>query len=538
VTTTLPSPHPTPGRLASRIDTLVGSFRSLSKSSTLPDLGSQSAGILQELFPEISVELAHRASPEKEWKTVARSQGQGLAKLSALPRDNNPSGFRLLTEPGTISFIQELADHSSLGVVLSRNDHRTGFSELDTLSLRLFAQLFDSAYQNIVFHRNEKALIFSLNHRILQLTSLIETGIEVEKLDHTESPHHLALVRAASLTNASHAEVRVAVGRKVREEFAFPQGVPLRRGAHDPHRIATGFTFHEEKFTFELFDKESRDGIVGFDETDQLLLDALAKQVHASLENRYLHQQALEKQRIEQDMAVAAAIQKKILPIALPIITGYDLAGVNIPSKSVGGDYYDCLPLRDGRHALVIADVSGKGVPAALLVSSLHAYLSAYLEGPFTLPELAARLNNVLHRASPDDKFITAFIAILSPKSGDIEYVNAGHNPAFVLTSRKRVRTLAFGGLPLGMFPGIQYQSDRVTLKHGERLLMYTDGITEAQNEAQDFFEKKIPLGPYFAHHQPESAKLFIDELIRDIKAFTGSAPQSDDITAMSLWRN
>lgn len=213
-------------------------------------------------------------------------------------------------------------------------------------------------------------------------------------------------------------------------------------------RISSSFTFGENTYTFELYDKESRAGILPFEETDQLLLDALARQVHASLENRYLHQQALEKQKIEQEIAVAALIQQRILPASLPEIDGYDVAGINIPSKSVGGDYYDCIPLADGRFALVIADVAGKGVPAALLVSSLHAYFSAYLQSGMSLVEIMVRLNRVICQASTDDKFITAFIALLTPGTGEVEAINGGHNPVYWLRVDKTVDELNRGRPP------------------------------------------------------------------------------------------
>ena len=284
----------------------------------------------------------------------------------------------------------------------------------------------------------------SLNHRILQLNSLIETGIEVAKLDH-EVPHHLALARAASLTNASKGVVTVTSGKTVEEEYTFPVGAVVDRSAARVQSIISSFSFLEKTYSFELFDKESRSGVTPFEETDHLLLDALARQVHASIENRYLVEQTLEKQRIEQEMSVAASIQQKILPVALPEVAGYDISGINIPSKSVGGDYFNCIPLHDGRFALIIADVAGKGVPAALLVSSLHAYLSAYLEGSFAITRLAARLNKVMYNDSTADKFITAFFAILTPETGDLDCLSAGHNPAYVLRNDGTITELHAG---------------------------------------------------------------------------------------------
>ena len=237
-------------------------------------------------------------------------------------------------------------------------------------------------------------------------------------------------------------------------------------------------------------------------------------------------------------MNVAASIQQKIIPKALPEIPGYDIAGINIPSKSVGGDYYDCILLPNGTYALVIADVAGKGMPAALLVSSLHAYLSAYLESSMTLPELGKRLNTVIGQASTDDKFITAIIAILHPKTGELESLNAGHNPAYILKADNTVKDLTEGGLPLGMVDmGLPFESERITLSKGDRLFFYTDGITEAEDGKGGFYEDVKTLRQFAEQHKPKKAASFISDLITDIKKFTGSAPQSDDITALYLHR-
>jgi serine phosphatase RsbU (regulator of sigma subunit) len=404
--------------------------------------------------------------------------------------------------------------------------------------LRLALNIFDAACSVILHRQQEKGLVFSLNQRILQLNSLIDTGIEVAKLSAELSPHHMALERAAALTNASGACVTLTRGDSPLEQFFFPAGFQVPTASTTPG-IHAEFTFGEATYTFELFGKESRNGHASFDGTDQLLLDALARQVHASLENRFLLQQSLEKQRIEQDITVAASIQQRLLPASLPDIPGYDAAGINIPSKSVGGDYYDCIPLPDRKYALVIADVAGKGVPAALLVSSLHAYLSAYLEGSLSLVDLTRRLNTAIHRASTDDKFITAFLGILDPETGVLEAVNAGHCTVYLRRADATILELSQGGIPFGML-GIDfpYQSETVTLAPGDRLFLYTDGITEAQDEQNRLYDRDGNLKTYFATHTPCDAQTFVSALISDVRAFMGSTPQADDITALYLMRN
>jgi serine phosphatase RsbU (regulator of sigma subunit) len=525
-------------QLSHQIESLQDGFQKLSKAATLKDLAVQFAGVVQGMFPAADIDLLYRPDQSEHWQKMVDSGAQGVEKLLALPPGQTSSVCSLYKTSKSICIVQRLVDKSHLSMVLAGKRTKAKHSELDVVSLRLFIHLFDNAYQELIYRRNEKQLIFSLNHRVLQLNSLIDTGIEVSKLDQYASPQQLALERAASLTNASKGVLRVTSGDGLKEEIYFPDRVPVKRTASKKNRIAASFSFADNTYSFELFEKESRNGILPFEETDQLLLDALARQVHASLENRYLHEQALEKQKIERDIAVAAAIQKRILPTSLPTIKGYDIAGINIPSKSVGGDYYDCIPLPGGKYALIIADVAGKGIPAALLVSSLHAYLSAYLESTIPLGQLAQRLNKAIWRASTDDKFITALIALLSPETGGLELLNAGHNPAYLVRNEGIVQDFGAVGLPLGMLDiDFHYRSEHVTIGKGERLLLYTDGITEASDEHEGFYDDHSPLREFVIHHKPDRAEVFITDLISDIKKFTGSAPQSDDITALYLHR-
>jgi len=521
------------GHSGTPIEALQEAFRVLSGAGSLKEESARFRSVIGDYFRGDEVRLLRRTTGE--WESMG---GGPEGTAGALPPPAAGAAGASALESESVRIVQRLADGSDVGVVLLRGGTGNPYTESDLITLRLFLTVFENAYREMIARRNEKDLIFSLNHRVLQLNSLIDTGIEVSKITGSAPPHHLALERAASLTNASKGVLRVTRGGRTEEEGWFPHGGAPEGGAPGSGGISTGFDFGGETYTFQLFDKESRNGIIPFDETDQLLLDALSKQVHASLENLYLHQEALEKQKIEQDIAVAASIQQRILPKSLPVIEGYDIAGVNIPSKSVGGDYYDCIPLPDGRFALVIADVAGKGVPAALLVSSFHAYLTAYLEADLPLVELAKRLNRVISRASTEDKFITGFFALLTPSSGFLETLSAGHNPVFLRRTDGTLQELILGGIPLGMLDmDFPYQSETLTLGKGERLLLYTDGIPEATDPRQRLYDEDFPLRDFVSGKVPDRAGTFIEELIADVKKYTGSAPQNDDITALYLMK-
>jgi serine phosphatase RsbU (regulator of sigma subunit) len=482
------------------------------------------------------VSLAHRPAGSATWNALTESPID--SSIAGLTTDTVATSYTLSNDGRTLTGIQQLPDRSTIAISLDFVDHNHRFTEQDLVFVRLLAQLFENAYQMLIARRTEKELIFSLNHKILQLNSLIDTGIDIARLSGGTPPHHLALERAGSLTNASKGLVQVSRSHGSTETHYFPAGLAFTPSEEQGFHISSSFTHQKETFSFHLFDKESRAGRVAFDENDQLLLDALVRQVHASLENRYLHQQSLEKQRIEQDMAVAASIQQRIIPKTLPPMQGYDIAGINVPSKSVGGDYYDCIPLPDGRYALVIADVAGKGVPAALLVSSLHAYLAAYLESPFTLVDLAQKLNRAVRGAATEDKFITAFIAILEPATGRVESLNAGHTPVYHLRVDGTLEELNLGGIPFGMLEmDFPYEVGTTTINPGDRLFLYTDGIPEAFNAEGDAYDSVRPLNAVMKEVVPETAEAFISEIVADLKSFIGTAPQSDDITALYLIR-
>jgi sigma-B regulation protein RsbU (phosphoserine phosphatase) len=523
-------------RLTFQIESLQEGFELLSKASNVKELARQFSHILRGNFGASDIHIYYTLSSSDSWQ---RFYGKGKETSEYLP--DATSAFSVKGFGGRepkLAATQPLVDKTCVGVVLGKRLDGTAYATLDKISLHVFLQLFANAYHAYQQRTKEKDLVFSVNHRLLQLNSLIDTGIELSLLREERALHEVAIERAAMLTNASRGFVTVSSGKQIKERIAFPTGDVPRRTPRSSHRIRSGFKYAGATYTFELHDKESRAGTAPFEETDQLLLDALTRQVQAAIENRYLHAQEIEKQKIERDITVAAAIQQRILPKSLPAIEGYDLFGINIPTKAVGGDYYDCIPIGDGKFALVIADVSGKGVPAALLVSSMHAYLSAFLESRLTLVELAQKMNRAIYNASTDDKFITAFFGILTPATGDLECLSAGHNPVYWSRNDDTIVELQAGGVALGMMDmDFPFQTDRITIEKGERVLLYTDGVTEAVNERLELYDAVAPLKQFVLRTKSAAAQQFIQELMADLKTFCGAAAQADDITAMYLLR-
>jgi serine phosphatase RsbU (regulator of sigma subunit) len=515
------------------------SFNMLSRAKSLEELAKKFFHILRGNLLVINAAIFFKKNENASWQVLFSKTKKSDTSYSEIL--GSDSEFRITSVDQSeykVAINHPLIDKSTFGILLGTKLDKSAYSEFDKIALQFFLQQLDSAYQFFISRKKEKQLIFELNHKALQLNSLIDTGIEVARLQVGNQLLHLALERVLALTNASKGMLHVKKGRKIVEKIFYPFSFKSKKNDYEKYQISTSFSFADKKYFFYLFEKESREGLIKFDSTDQLLLNAFARQVHASLENHYLHEQSLEKERVENEISLAGDIQKQLIPEELPKIEGYDQCGNNIPTKFIGGDFYDCIPLKDGRYMFIMADVSGKGVAAGLLVSTLHASVHAFIDSPFELASLVQKLNTVIYEASTIEKYLTAFFALLDPKTGKLESVNAGHNPCFILNKNKNIEELKTGGVPLGMMEmAIPYESTISEINPGDRLLLYTDGVTEAMNEHEEEYDDVRPLKSFLISNQSPTAKFFIEDLMTDVQNFTGETPQSDDITALYLIR-
>jgi serine phosphatase RsbU (regulator of sigma subunit) len=268
-----------------------------------------------------------------------------------------------------------------------------------------------------------------------------------------------------------------------------------------------------------------------FSKDDIKFLDLLSLDACLAIENSRLFKEALEKERIDKELEVAAAIQKMILPKTIPQVDGFEIAGLNVPTKQVGGDYYDVISLPGNKVALVIADASGKGVPAALLVSTLQACLRAYLESNLNLEELMRKVNRVILRNSTENKFITFFIGILDPASKKLEIVNAGHYPPLIARNCNLMK-LRNTGVVLGCIESAPFVRKEYLLEPHDVLVMFTDGITEAVNTRDEQYGDER-LEKMIMDNCSKSAEDLKAAIYKDVKTFEGSTEQSDDITML-----
>jgi len=249
-----------------------------------------------------------------------------------------------------------------------------------------------------------------------------------------------------------------------------------------------------------------------------------------------LKEEAHARERIEQELLVARRIQHALLPKDVPALYGWELTKHYQPAREVGGDFYDFLPLSDGRLGLVIGDVSGKGVPAAVLMASTRSVLRAVAQRALMPGQVLADANEVLCADVPPSMFVTCFYGILDPSSGRFHYANAGHNLPYWrhddLASEMRAT-----GMPLGLLPGMNYEEKEAILVPGDAILFYSDGLVEAHNAEGEMFGDRR-LQSFIADRSAERTSL-IEELLVEIANFTGAdGEQEDDITLVRLQRS
>jgi serine phosphatase RsbU (regulator of sigma subunit)/anti-sigma regulatory factor (Ser/Thr protein kinase) len=271
---------------------------------------------------------------------------------------------------------------------------------------------------------------------------------------------------------------------------------------------------------------------------DRRLLDNLAAQAAPALRVGQLvreqEAEAATRQRLEQELEVARLIQQHFLPRELPDLPGWEIAAHYRPAREVGGDFYDVIPLTDGRIAFVVGDVTDKGVPAALVMSATRSVLRASVQRLIEPGEVLERVNDHLCPDMPEKMFVTCLYAVLDPRTGLFRFANAGHDLPHVRTA-DGVTELRARGMPLGLLPGMDYEENEVVLAPGDCLLLHSDGIVEAHDARREMFglpRLKAAVG------EAASGPALIARVLAEVERFTGSeSDQEDDITMLTLQR-
>jgi serine phosphatase RsbU (regulator of sigma subunit) len=264
------------------------------------------------------------------------------------------------------------------------------------------------------------------------------------------------------------------------------------------------------------------------------LLTVMANVAAIRIERERLAEVEIAERRFADELEQAADIQRRFLPASPPEVAGLELAGHNAACRMVGGDYYDFLPLAGGRVAVAIGDVAGKGMPAALMMMNLQARVQALADGAAEPAAMVVRLNRGLAATCPGNRFITFFLGLLDPPGGELRYVNAGHNPPFLLRRSGEVLTLAEGGPVLGLFSGMNYGEARCSLEPGDLLLLYSDGVTEAVSPADEEFGEQR-LIDLVASLPGVPAAAVVEAIRAAVESWSAGQPPADDITVVAV---
>lgn len=473
----------------------------------------------------------------------ARARAAGVAFFVPIGEDDRPRGVVGLgappsgrIEPEDEAFVQALAGMAATGIVNARS------------------------------HAQVQRLNRRLDHKIHELRTMLEL---VRALASTEAdePHEIAhllgLTLAGQWAVGRHAVLAARPGHEVlalgkgsalewqdawREDLhraGEAQRVtelresPLRR-ALDSERFVVVFPLKSVSGPFGLVALGARPGERPFADADLEFGAGLVAQAVVAFENAWHVRELLAKKQIERELALAASIQQGLFPSELPRLDRCDIAAASRPARQVGGDYYDALTLggtgASKRCLLCVADVSGKGIAASLLMSNIQATLRALLGREASLAELARVTNELLYASTPGNRYVTAILLSLDPSTGECHYVNAGHNEALVVRADGSSLLLPATGLALGMFPGVSYEEGRFCLESGDVTVLYSDGVTEALNAAEQEYELSRLL-PLVVTRRALPAPALVEDILADVDRFVAGAPQHDDITLMVLRR-
>lgn len=481
---------------------------------------------------------------------------QNVTKVSEKETDEDFTEF--LESRGIEILVPIYSRSSILGILCYGKKLIKNYTEQDLEFLESLANIAGTAIQNSLVYEELRVSNNSLDKKIQELNTLFDVSSELNST--LEEAKILKLmsyvVMGQTLVNVFVVAHTVGdslqiVHRNSVAEIEFPEIVKKQISNLKKPTYSTDLCeeaqewFSQNKFLLAvpmLKNGEVHGAILlgnkldnsDFLEEDLHFLTTLSNIAITALENARLFAETLEKQKIEEELALARKIQEKLLPPKLPTVNGFDIFGMNISSKQVGGDYYDFIKLDEDRFLLTIADVSGKGSPASLIMATLYSAMRAMIDYAQNLKELAEKLNTLIFDATDYDKFVTFFACILNTKTGDFEYVNAGHNPPFLVKANNEILELNKGGTILGVLRKMDYESEKLKLTNGDLFFAFTDGIVEALDADEEEFGEEN-LKTFLVENKELGVSKISKKIVQEIAEFTNSDSFDDDITLISV---
>ncbi len=372
--------------------------------------------------------------------------------------------------------------------------------------------------------RCERASVFLYDDQRLELYSRIATGVQEIRFpaDRGMAGHVVQTGKSLNVPDA-YADDR------------FNPEIDRKTGFRTRNALSVPMYNHSGQLMGVLQTLNKTDGC--FEAYDEWLAVALSAQAGVALQRQRLLLEYAAKQKMQRDMDIARSIQQQILPKKPPRIDGFDVAGWNRPADETGGDYFDFHERGDGSVAISVADATGHGIGPALVTAECRALLRASLSDGADLARAIGKVNDLLCNDLPTDRFVTAFVSLVSPGSGRVPYVAAGHGPALVIRADGAVEQFGSTGVPLGIMAQFPFEvGPPIELRSGDSLAIVTDGFFEwCDPHGQDYGIQR--LGEAFSRYRNLPSAKVIEKVYEDLLSFVRQEPQSDDLTAVLLKR-
>lgn len=497
-----------------------------------------------QITPEMAAQMAGNALPYRT-DDLPEFMTDGFGEILEFWRKHN------------VKIVIPLAVKSDLlGMVcLGRRFMNQSYSDIDLEVLGLLTRHISLYFHSQKSLEQARSANFELRRKILEMEQLYEVGLAITSLRKPDELLQEVLTRAIAILDARYGAIwlldgdgyTLASAFGFTDESSVPGMMPNLTGAsletvQDMADAALCLMApmnvrNRNLGVLSVAGKESRHGgYQEFSETDFQLLTSFASQAAVAVENANLYQAAIEKERMDQELAVAAEIQETLIPASFPKDPDLEFAAFTLPCRTIGGDFFDFFYLPDGSLGIVIADVSGKSVPAALLVSTFHGALHAMCEGARSLESLVGRLNALLVKTTPANKFITAMFAVWNPETQSVVTVTAGHEPAIIRRRDGNLEALDAGGLLLGIVPDAEYASQTVNMAPGDMLCLFTDGITDRMNGSGERFGAER-LESLLQQIKAPAPAVVIQSIFKALEEFAGDESPPDDQTMVLIRR-
>jgi sigma-B regulation protein RsbU (phosphoserine phosphatase) len=521
---------------ASRLESLLESAQLLSSSLELDDLLKH---LLRTVMGRLLSTRGAVAIQERDGLRVA--QARGLRELAA----GMPFSAARAAEAG-LTMVLPIGDPGQpVGLLALGPPRRGALDENETEFLQALLGLAASSIENARAHRQVLETNRALDQKIQEMRTMFDLGRGLaSSMDIDELTRILLLTLSGRYAVRQHALFTWKAGQPPIRRVKGFEDLDVAALEAEARRMESAVV-RDGLMLVPIRAASETHGIVvlgpralgrPYTEADLDFAQGLMAYAAIAFENAWHFRDTLYRQQIEQELALAASIQQDLFPKRLPEMPATALAARNRQAREVGGDYYDVLRAGQEARLLCVADVSGKGVAASLLMANLQATLRALLSAGPPLTELAARTSDLLYASTPGNKYATAFFLLYQPESGGCEFVNGGHNEGIVLRASGEVELLRATGMPVGLLPHRSYESGAFRLHAGDLLLLYTDGVTEAHNPGAEEFGIERTIECLQCHHGAEP-EVILDRLFEAIDGFAASAPQHDDITALVLKR-